>query len=255
MYYILDPTMSGGFIPVPLDPPVHPETQALLSLTPRQERRLFTFLDDRLTSLERDARKLSLGSLPDLLPRLQNLLELILQIPPVEPWGPTRVSYLLTLTGPLVAYLVSVPLSAPPSIPATPARSEISEISDVSDALASNASGPSWAEQPAGVLSVLTFLRLVERGWLAVLAGDAWVPPGMPVKVPFGASVGQTERIRLRSIALASRERLAAWARQWGDLGGAGLPGVAVVDRVVATGWESEVVTMWSALLEVLAEG
>jgi hypothetical protein len=47
---------------------------------------------------------------------------------------------------------------------------------------------------------VLDLLNLVEKGWQAVLRGEAWLPPpelggeARAIKVGFAGQVGQTER-------------------------------------------------------------
>ena len=269
--------MSGGFLP-PSPPhsssstPISghstptPASRALLSLTQQQERRLWTHIDDRLLSLERDERKHAFGSLTGLLDRLMSILTLILQVPPVDPWGSVRVSYLLTLTGSVINYITSLPLISMPVNPSQPATPDtLSESADDSREFEDDAV---QKEAASTMRKLLNFLDEVDRGWQAVLRGDAWIAgsksgsSGHSVPVSFGSQVGATERIRLRSIIMASRSKLLAWARIYGDFSGWSYPdgngsqdtaGASIVDAADGMDWEQEVVGLWNGTLERLS--
>lgn len=211
----------------------------LLSLTPRQETRLRSHLDERLLNLERDERKRALGPLLALVPRLRTLLRLILQIPPRDPWASLRVDYFLTLTGSISTYITALPLF--------PRHGGEERLQAAETTLR----------------DLLSFLEEVEDGWLAVLRGDAWVVDsdqegrGHAVKVRYTPLVGQTERTRLRSIVMASREKMLAWARMYGDFPGSALPGEpddpVPSARLRAGDWETEIIGMWNGILDVLS--
>ncbi|ORY23430.1 hypothetical protein BCR39DRAFT_549250 [Naematelia encephala] len=114
---------------------------------------------------------------------------------------------------------------------------------------------------------------------------------GISVSVAFGAQVDITERTRLRSIVISSREKLIAWARVYGDFKGSGLPGISrsgssvgsvkqqqqqqqqqLVERgngqqeselqeeedtedEIKVDWEDQVLHTWSGILDMLQEG
>ena len=264
-------TGNGGYIP-PSPPRSNGATRSsassssapLLRLTLQQERRLWTHIDDRLLSLERDERKHAFGSLSTLITsRLKPLLTLILQIPPVEPWGAVRVSYLLTLTGALMGYTTSLPLiTLPPT-----AHAPIPDTSIEQDVMEESQEDEQVQELAAQAMrTLLDFLGEVDRGWQAVLRGDAWIPPSTPsgkghaVPVSFGAQVGATERIRLKSIVLASRAKFLSWARDYGDF-----PKASIDDDSAASGideseldqgleWEKEVIGLWNGTLQKLSD-
>ncbi|WVW80028.1 hypothetical protein I302_102001 [Kwoniella bestiolae CBS 10118] len=230
-------------------------------LTPRQEERLRTFLDERLSGLERDERTHKLGPVPQLSSRLSTLLQIILQIPPSPPFASLRVSYLLTLTSVIPLYITALPLLSTGHRTQQEAQEEAASV----------------------IEGVLGLLKEVENGWLAVLRSDGWIPPrtqldekgdsegarshlifgGKSVEVEFGGQVDITEKIRLKSIVMSSRSRLLAWSRPYGnfDCPGSSLPDEETepqsdTNTVVAThsgGWEEEVLLMWNNLLEVLS--
>ncbi|WWC87763.1 uncharacterized protein L201_002655 [Kwoniella dendrophila CBS 6074] len=248
-------------------------------LTPRQEEKLRTYLDEKLSGLERDERTHKLGPLPELLARLSPLLQIILQIPPFKPFSSLRISYLLTLTSVIPIYMTSLPLLS-----------------------AGHRTNNNVQKEAVRVIeSVLKILKEVESGWLAVLDGEGWIPPridhrdrtsdnsstkedtsdcldgliigGKSLKVEFGDQVDVTEKIRLKSIILSSKSRLLAWSRTYGNFDdvGSSLPGSSVPitheskphedsyqrgkrSTSKEAGWEEEVLTMWNKLLDHLAQ-
>ena len=203
--------------------------------------------------------------------RLNTILNLILQIPPVEPWAALRISYLLTFTGSTITYLTSVPLVDVDQFP-------MSAPSPTPDFPASESDGP---DASRAMRTLLEFLKTVERGWQAVLRGDAWVSSPessdhdgswKSVKVDFAGQVGTTERsvqqlcktrtglnlrrIRLKSIIIAGREKILAWARSYGHFTGSRFPEMCRDDdEVDEAGWEAEVLGMWNGTLDMLASG
>ncbi|WRT65591.1 uncharacterized protein IL334_002536 [Kwoniella shivajii] len=230
------------------------EIEGLITqLTPRQEERLRTYLDDKLSILESDEKTNNLGSIPSLVKRLSILLQIILQIPPKPPFSSLRISYLLTLTAVIPLYITSLTL------------------------LSSGHRTKSDAEREAegSIREVLDILREVENGWKAVLNGQAWLPPrssggrklgGRGVKVDFGGQVDTTERIRLKSIIISSRSRLIAWSRTYGNFEGSSIRveqnEASIANEFVATkalegvrkgGWEEEMTLMWNDLLDILS--
>ncbi|ORX36484.1 hypothetical protein BD324DRAFT_651722 [Kockovaella imperatae] len=277
---------DGGYIP-PSPPHSNGSSRAnsstaltdarpLLSLTNLQERRLWTHIDDRLLSLERDERKHAFTTLLRLVSeRLLPLLTLILQIPPVEPWGGVRVSYLLTLTGSMIDFITSLPLVKLSSMAHAPTpETSASDIDEVDDAAPAEDEVDAIAQAEAArtMRRLLDLLSEVDRGWLAVLRGDAWIPPakaggrGHPIPVQFGCQVGATERIRLRSIIMASRSKFVAWARTYGDFSGVSYPPGSDDAGLTPTAlsaessldpdmeWEQEVIGLWNGTLQKLSD-
>lgn len=125
------------------------------------------------------------GTLESLLLRLTSILNLILQIPPAEPFGSLRISYLLTFTGAMTNYITSLPL-IPPSMPIpTGSGADLDEIQRVAGRV---------------MTQYLDFISLVDEAWISVLRGQAWLAPeiqggkGVPVQTQFGSQVGVTER-------------------------------------------------------------
>ncbi|KAK6907230.1 hypothetical protein I203_101220 [Kwoniella mangroviensis CBS 8507] len=239
---------------------VHQDPRLITHLTPRQEEKLRSYLDEKLSNLESDERTHKLGPLPRLLSRLSPLLQVILQIPPFYPFGSLRTSYLLTLTSVIPIYITSLPLLSSGHRTKDEAQDEASCV----------------------IRDVLDLLKELEKGWLAVLKGDGWIPPhstgGTQMDVTIGgkavkvddeskSQVAITEKIRLKSIILSSRARVLAWARPYGnfDKSGSALPnesdGTTPIpemqeDVVVATnsgGWEEEILSMWDQLQDVLS--
>ncbi|ODO06200.1 hypothetical protein L198_01432 [Cryptococcus wingfieldii CBS 7118] len=254
--------------------------QILTRLTPKQEARLRTHLDDRLASLERDERTFKLKSLPSLLSRLSPLLQLILQIPPFHPFDHLRTSYLLTLTAVIPSYISALPLIGGSDILSDHKGDEETQEGEQEE----------LEQMQAGrvLRAVLAFLKEVDRGWLAVLNGEAWSPPpsafarldeadsgeqdweknvllgGTPVKVSYAGQVDQTERTRLRSIILTGRSKMLAWARGYGSFPGSSLPGSAATPNSLKGSdageeedeeWEADILNMWNGTLEAVAQG
>ncbi|WVN90470.1 uncharacterized protein L203_105706 [Cryptococcus depauperatus CBS 7841] len=263
--------MSGGFIDSATSAPYRnelsqpPDTpQIIARLTPKQEAKLRTHLDDRLASLERDERTFNLKSIPSLLSRLAPLLQLILQIPPYQPFSHIRTSYLLTLTAVIPSYIAALPLHQ-------------NGIGQREEGIATR----------KVLQDVLQFLGEVDRGWMAVLNRMGWTPPpsiisatkkayeegqvlvgGRAIRVEYGGQVDLTERIRLRSILVSGRSKIEAWARSYGSFPGSSFPASvptavpqgSMMDRTtgdadLGDSWETEILNIWNQTLEELAEG
>ncbi len=112
------------------------------------------------------------------------LLEIILQIPPVNPQTSLRTTLLLRLTG---EFLSSV---------------------------------PGYTPDPETIPSLVEWLEELDRGWLAVLRNQAWDPEESegvdPMFPPDGAHskstpITQTDRTRLKSLLLQGAEALEEW--------------------------------------------
>ncbi|KAF9792930.1 hypothetical protein BJ322DRAFT_1032164 [Thelephora terrestris] len=155
-------------------------------LSTTQERRLLDYLDEQFLELTRGYKKRShpssnLTTLPAYLDASQRILDLILQIPPVDPSASLRSTLLLRLTGEVFN---SVPGYTPD-------------------------------EQSLSVL--LDWLRDLDRGWLAVLRSRGWdlaTRSGTSVQLPDGTRstpLSQTERTRLKSMLVAGTEMLEEW--------------------------------------------
>ncbi|KAK4686886.1 hypothetical protein P7C73_g3233, partial [Tremellales sp. Uapishka_1] len=227
MTYAAMHSRAGGFVPEPSQPseeaPASVPPAPLLHLTPRQQSRLVSHLDGQFLALERDDHKHAFVALPALLDRLSPLLTLILQIPPLNPFSYLRTAYLLNFTGVVVTYIVSLPLDAPETL-----------------------------------VRLLRFIQRIDEGGQVVLRGQAWVPKLGGVKVDFAGQVDQTERIRLRSMILSSREKMIAWARVYGHFKGDKLPGLSEAESDAESlheqgEWETQIVGMWNGTLELLS--
>ncbi|KIK96675.1 hypothetical protein PAXRUDRAFT_825694 [Paxillus rubicundulus Ve08.2h10] len=133
----------------------------------------------------------SLTKLPTLstyLEAMQHLLAFVLQIPPIDPSGPLRTTFLLRLTG-------DVMNSVPGYLP------------DIYD-----------------LQRLLDFLDDLDQAWVTVLKSQVWDPsagegvdlfvsvemiePGKPIR---STPVSQTERTRLRSLLVTGTEGLEEW--------------------------------------------
>lgn len=168
------------------------------ALSPVQERKLRDFLEDRFLELTRNFKKRSeptsstVPTLADYLREAHTLLSLILQIPPTPPSASLRTTYLLRLTG------------------------------DVMGAI------PGYLPTPDVLEQLLDWLNDLDRGWLAVLRGQAWDPDAREgVEAPpalqppdgdalaastiLGSPLSQTERTRLRSLLIGGTARLEEW--------------------------------------------
>ena len=135
----------------------------------------------------------TLPTLASYLKAAHPLLALILQIPPAEPSASLRTSLLLRLTGEVLSSIVGYR----PDVDTLP--------------------------------QLLEWLDELDRGWLAVLRGQAWDPAshsGVDVShsdhsesgadaetqsVGGASSVSQTDRTRLRSILVGGTDRMEEW--------------------------------------------
>jgi len=180
-------------------------------LSTTQERRLVGYLEDQFLELSRGYKKRSiprdllqflltssrilrpplwkdrshpsskLTTLSAYLEASHHLLNLILQIPPIEPSVSLRNTLLLRLTG---------------------------EIFN---------SVPGYTPDKDSLPVLLDWLQDLDQGWVAVLRSQGWDPEarsGISVRLPDGAhpgSLSQTERTRLKSMLVAGTEMLEEW--------------------------------------------
>ncbi|KZT74076.1 hypothetical protein DAEQUDRAFT_702285 [Daedalea quercina L-15889] len=179
------------------DEPTGPITGAH-RLSPGQERKLVDYLEEHLLNITRNYKKRShpsstLPSLASYLAAVHPLLVLILQIPPAEPSASLRTSLLLRLTGEVLGSITGYR----PDIDTLP--------------------------------QLLQWLDELDRGWLAVLRGQAWNPAshsGIDIGVPSQTagngsdaagrgrprpSTSQTDRTRLRSILIDGTNQMEEW--------------------------------------------
>lgn len=111
----------------------------------------------------------------------RHLLNLILQIPPIDPSASLRNTLLLRLTGETFN------------------------------------SVPGYAPDESSLPILLDWLQVLDRGWLAVLRSQGWDPEarsGISVRLADDArsgSLSQTERIRLKSLLVAGMEMFEEW--------------------------------------------
>jgi hypothetical protein len=98
-------------------------------------------------------------TLDALIRRLEPLLELILQIPPIDPTSALRIAYLLRLTAGLALWITGYPLTGPSVEQDGPPRRHITA---------------SQEERDAAMEDLLDLLDELDRGWQAVLKGEAW---------------------------------------------------------------------------------
>jgi hypothetical protein len=173
-------------------------------LSTTQERRLLDYLDEQFLELTRGYKKRSihyfffgfrrvhlascrshpssnLTTLPAYLDASHRILDLILQIPPVDPSASLRNTLLLRLTG---------------------------EVFN---------SVPGYTPDGQSLTILLDWLRDLDRGWLAVLRSQGWdlaTRSGTSVQLPDGTCstpLSQTERTRLKSMLVAGTEMLEEW--------------------------------------------
>ncbi|TFK65341.1 hypothetical protein BDN72DRAFT_845670 [Pluteus cervinus] len=176
---------------------------SLKALTQRQERRLIAYLDEQFLELTRGFKKRAeptthLPTLSHYLVAAQQILVMILQVPPVEPSRSLRTAYLLRLTNDVLN-----------SIPGYPADHRI-------------------------MPRVVDWLDDLDQAWVAVLRSQVWdMEDGVGVDVePEGKNeeemisvdtydeingkakkypVSQTDITRLKSLLLAGVARLEEW--------------------------------------------
>ena len=181
-------------------------------LSTTQERRLVDYLEEQFLELTRGYKKRSvraissdlsehdltrtdslhlwkdrshpsskLTTLPAYLEAAHHLLNLILQIPPVDPSAALRSMLLLRLTGEVLN------------------------------------SFPGYTPDEESLSILLDWLQDLDKGWLAVLRSQGWDPvarSGISVRLADGArsgSLSQTERTRLKSMLVAGTEMLEEW--------------------------------------------
>ena len=122
-----------------------------------------------------------LTTLPAYLDASHHLLNLILQIPPINPSASLRGTLLLRLTGEVL----------------------------------NSISGYTPDEKSFSVL--LDWLQDLDKGWFAVLRSQGWdstTQSGISVRLPDGARstpLSQTERTQLKSMLVAGTEMLEEW--------------------------------------------
>ncbi|KAF8835778.1 Nucleotidylyl transferase [Paxillus ammoniavirescens] len=176
------------------------------ALSRAQERKAVEFIEYSFLDIESSFKKrIALSSEPSLtklptlstyLEAMQHLLAFVLQIPPIDPSGPLRTTFLLRLTGDVMN-----------SVPGYPP--------DIYD-----------------LQKLLDFLDDLDQAWVTVLKSQVWDPssgagvdivvpvemiePGKPIR---STPVSQTERTRLRSLLVTGTEGLEEW------LSGLGTPG------------------------------
>jgi hypothetical protein len=108
------------------------------------------------------------------------LLNLILQIPPIDPSTSLRTALLLRLTGEVITSI------------------------------------PGYPPLPETIPELLDWLEDLDRGWYAVLRSQSWDSEGqtgVPVAPDSGPSsaISSTERARLRSLLITGTEMLEEW--------------------------------------------
>ncbi|KAG8930230.1 hypothetical protein FRC02_004489 [Tulasnella sp. 418] len=184
---------------------------AMRALSAAQERRLVEYLESQFLEITRAYKKraepsTTLPDLPSYLTTLHPLLALILLIPPVDPSGSLRVSYLLRLTGDFFDGVASYPLIS--ALPGS-GKLEASDLVTVENIL----------------VQVLDWITELDKGWAAVLNSQSWDSSAKHAGPSYVSSRGvtQTERTRLRSLILQGREKLEDWM-------GEGPPGVLDAD-------------------------
>lgn len=160
------------------------------ALSTTQERRLIDYLDEKFLEVSRAYKKRSHSSttLPTLSAYLQathSLLNLVLQIPPIDPSSSLRTTILLRLTGDV---LTSIPGYSP----------DLQSLPELLD----------WLED-------------LDRAWVVVLRSQVWDPKTRKAgSIPFNerdhnhlqlSPMSQTERTRLRSLLISGSENLEEW--------------------------------------------
>jgi hypothetical protein len=100
-----------------------------------------------------------MSSLHALITRLEPLTELVLQIPPIDPTSALRISYLLRLTSSLALYITGYPLLGTSAEHETASRRLRRDTQHQKD---------------AAMEQLLDHLEELDRGWQAILRGEAW---------------------------------------------------------------------------------
>ncbi|KAJ7611786.1 hypothetical protein FB45DRAFT_941009 [Roridomyces roridus] len=160
------------------------------ALTAAQERRLVTYLDDKLLELTRGYKKRSeenavLPTLTLYLDAATRIMAMILQIPPVDPSTAVRTAFLLRLTHDVLA-----------SIPGYPA-------------------------DPITIPYLQDWLDDLDQAWSAVLQAQIWHPDHGVSDLVLSAdevaagkkssAITQTESTRLRSLLIGGSATIEEW--------------------------------------------
>ncbi|KAK7035947.1 hypothetical protein R3P38DRAFT_2909914 [Favolaschia claudopus] len=165
----------------------HKQTNAL---TARQERRLRNYLEEQFLELTRGYKTRSepASSVPTLqsyLDSAQQILAMILRIPPVDPSTSLRTAFLLRFTNDVL----------------------------------SSVSG--YSIDSTAIPILYDWLDDLDQAWLMVLQTKVWDPENGPIDLVLAAEAAaaatksspltQTERTRLRSLLLGGTETLEEW--------------------------------------------
>ncbi|KII89430.1 hypothetical protein PLICRDRAFT_698472 [Plicaturopsis crispa FD-325 SS-3] len=171
------------------------------ALSPRQERRLIEYLDNRFLAITRAYKKrtvpqsststapdtpLNIPTLTSYLAATREVLSLILQIPPIDPSTSLRTTFLLRFTGETMSCICGYP----------PVAEDIPEL--------------------------LEWLDDLDNAWLTVLQARVWDPSlraGVDLIIPaeefskpvHSTPLNQTERTRLRSLLVGGTSSLEEW--------------------------------------------
>lgn len=167
-------------------------------LSKAQERRLRDYLDAKILEINSGFKKRAdpSSSLPHLhhyLTAVRPVVSVVLQIPPVDPSASLRVAFLLRVTGDMLSAIPSYPLVGPPPT-----------------------SNPQPSDPPAlevTLIELIDCIAQLDKGWVAVLASQAWNPgtgEGVSAYVATGGP-SETDKARLRSILLLGREAITDW--------------------------------------------
>ncbi|KAH7890080.1 hypothetical protein F5I97DRAFT_1800960 [Phlebopus sp. FC_14] len=182
------------------------------ALSKAQERKAVEYIEDSFLDISSAFKKRSepsmsrLPTLTSYLDAQQHLLAFILQIPPMDPSTPLRITFLLRLTGDVMNSILGYP-------------------PDIND-----------------LRQLLDFLDHLDQAWIAVLRSQAWDPStgkGVDLIVPVdeldrdsipirSSTMSQTERTRLRSLLVTGTAGLEEWLAGL-DTGGEDYP--LVLDR------------------------
>lgn len=143
--------------------------------------RSFLIFAHELTLSFRSHPSSKLTTLPAYLETSHHLLNLILQIPPLDPSASLRSALFLRLTG------------------------------DVLNSV------PGYTPDGGSLAILLDWFQDLDQGWLAVLRSQGWDPAarsGVSIRLPDGVrpgSLSQTDRTRLKSVLVAGMEVLEEW--------------------------------------------